>query len=104
MAKKKTTDAVEILHALYVKGDPQRLAALERKREMAQIAGQVDDRRTQAGISQAELARLAGTTQSVIDRLEDADYSAYSLNLLRRIASALKCRLQVRFVPQRSRK
>jgi hypothetical protein len=44
------------------------------------------------------------TTQSVISRLEDADYERHSLTMLQRIADALNCRLEVRFVLRRSRK
>jgi DNA-binding XRE family transcriptional regulator len=95
-----TTDAVEILHRLFIKDDPERLAALEEEREKLQIAGQIYELRTQASLSQAELAKLVGTTQSVISRLEDADYEGHSLNMLRRIARALNCRLEVHFVPE----
>jgi predicted transcriptional regulator len=45
------------------------------------------------------LARKVGTTQSVISRLEDADYDGHSLAMLRRIASALEKRVEIRFVP-----
>jgi len=36
--------------------------------------------------------------QSVISRLEDADYDGHSLAMLRRIASALEKRVEIRFV------
>jgi len=101
--KKKTTDAVEILHARYIKGDPEKLDALQREREKALIAGQIYDLRTQAQLSQTELAKMVGTTQSVISRLEDADYEGHSLAMLRRIAKALNCRIEVRFVPEKKR-
>jgi transcriptional regulator with XRE-family HTH domain len=55
----------------------------------------VHDLRTEAGLTQKELADLVGTTQSVISRLEDADYEGHSLFMLRRIATALKQRLLV---------
>ena len=100
MGRKKTTDAAKILHALYIKDDPERLESLQREREKAYTAGQIYDMRTRAGLSQAELAQRVGTTQSVISRLEDADYEGHSLNMLRRIAGALNCRLEVRFVPE----
>jgi ribosome-binding protein aMBF1 (putative translation factor) len=100
MAVKKTTDIVKILHARYIKDDPERLESLQREREKAYIAGQIYDMRTHAGLSQAELAERVGTTQSVISRLEDADYEGHSLNMLRRIARALNCRLEVHFVPE----
>lgn len=98
--KKRTTDAVEILHARYIKDDPKKLDALQQEREKALIAGQIYDLRTQAQLSQTELAKRVGTTQSVISRLEDADYDGHSLTMLRRIAKALNCRIEVRFVPE----
>ena len=99
--KKRTTDAVEILHARYIKDDPEKLDALQREREEALIGGQIFELRTQAQLSQTKLAKMVGTTQSVISRLEDADYDGHSLNMLRRIAKALNCRLEVRFVPEK---
>ena len=104
MTKKKTTttNAVKILHNRYIKNDPKRLESLKEEREKAYIAGQIYDLRTQAGLSQAQLAKLVGTTQSVISRLEDADYSGHSFNMLRRIASALHCRVEVRLVPEKA--
>lgn len=100
MKAKTTTDAVKILHGLFVKGDPERLACLEQERQKLQIAGQIYELRTQAGLSQAQLAKMVGTTQSVISRLEDADYNGHSLNMLRRIAKALGCRIEVYLVPE----
>ena len=53
------------------------------------------DARTNAGLSQKELAALIGTTQSVISRLEDSDYEGRSLTMLERIARALNKKLTV---------
>ena len=53
------------------------------------MAGLVHDLRTQAGLTQKELAARIGTTPSVISRLEDADYGGHSLSMLRRIAAAV---------------
>lgn len=58
--------------------------------------------RTAAGLSQAQLARRVGSTQSAISRLEDADYKVHSLSMLQRIATALQRRLEVRMVPTRA--
>lgn len=44
--------------------------------------------RKDAGLTQAELAKKASTTQSVIARLEDAEYTGHSLTMLERIATA----------------
>ena len=77
-----------------------RLKDLEKARQEADIAARIYELRQQANLSQKQLAEVVGTTQSVISRLEDADYHGHSLEMLRRIATALHCRLQVKIVPQ----
>ena len=72
--EKTTADAVEILHRLYVRGDEKRAAEIEEERRKATVARQIYDLRTRAGLSRRELAEELGTTQSVIRRLEEADY------------------------------
>ena len=55
----------------------------------AEVARLIYDARAAAGLTQAQLAHLVGTTQPVIARLEDADYRGHSLAMLVRIATAL---------------
>jgi len=93
---------VKILHNRYVKGDAKRLASLESEREKAAIAAQIYDLRNKAGLTQKQLADLVGTTQSVISRLEDADYRGHTLSLLERIATALHCRVEVQLLPDKA--
>ena len=96
MAKKeKTSNAAKILRDRYVKDDPQRKASVEAERVNAQVARMIYDLRGDAGLTQKELAELVGTTQSVISRLEDADYEGHSLSMLHRIAEALQQKLSV---------
>ena len=52
-------------------------------------------------LSQAELAKMIGTQQSVISRLEDADYQGHTLTILQKIAQALGKELQFRMVDAR---
>jgi len=99
--KRKTTDAVEILHRRYYQGKPERLAALETARANDQVARKIATLRIEAGLSQRQLAKLIGTTASVICRLEDADYEGHSLAMLNRIAAALNRRVEIHFVPER---
>ena len=56
----------------------------------------VREMREAAGLTQAQLARKVGTTQSVIARLEDADYTRQSLPMLERIATACGVALKLR--------
>lgn len=103
MVKKRrpTTDAVDILHRRHYAGKPKRLAQLDVARSDAAIGREIYALRADAGLTQRDLAKLVGTTPSVICRLEDADYDGHSLAMLRRIAVALKKRLEIRFVPDR---
>lgn len=96
---KTTSDAVEILHRHFVAGDPEKLAELEKIRAEDAVARKIYDLRTKAGLSQRALAKLVGTTASVICRLEDADYEGHSLAMLNRIAAALNKRVEIRFLP-----
>jgi ribosome-binding protein aMBF1 (putative translation factor) len=63
-----------------------------------EVAQMIYDARTDAGLSQRELAERIGSRQSVIARLEDADYTGHSLSMLQRIGNALGQRLELRFV------
>src|SRR5207249_10702178 len=99
--RKPTTDAIEILHRRYYQGRPDRIAALEEARANDEVARKIYQLRTKAGLSQRQLAKLVGTTASVICLLEDADYEGHSLSMLRRIATALHRRVEIRFVPLR---
>ena len=74
---------------------------LEEARANEEIARKIRELRTAAGFTQTELAKLIGTTASVICRLEDADYEGHSLAMLRRIGVALNQRVKIRFVPIR---
>jgi ribosome-binding protein aMBF1 (putative translation factor) len=96
--RRPTTDAVGILHRRYYIGKPDRLAALKEARANDAVARRIAALRQQAGLSQRQLAKLVGTTASVICRLEDADYEGHSLTMLYRIAAALNHRVEVRFV------
>jgi DNA-binding XRE family transcriptional regulator len=96
-----TTDAVEIIYRRLFEGKPDRLKALEGVRADDEIARKIFGLRTKAGLPQAQLGKLIGTTASVIRRLEDADYEGHSLAMLRRIAAALNQRVEIRFVPIR---
>ncbi len=48
----------------------------------------VREMREDAGLTQSQLAKKVRTTQSVIARLEDAEYTGHSLSMLERIAAA----------------
>ena len=96
---KKTKDAGAILDRLIGK-DRKLRRQVEVAKLSLSVAQMVYDARTTAGLTQAQLARLVGTTQSVISRLEDSDYGGHSLSMLQRIAEALHRRIEIRFVSE----
>jgi DNA-binding XRE family transcriptional regulator len=53
------------------------------------VAQSIYDLRERHGLTQKGLAARVGTTQSVIARLEDADYEGHSLRMLARVAAAV---------------
>jgi DNA-binding XRE family transcriptional regulator len=96
--RRKTKSAVDIIHKRLYRGKPNRLAELEEARATAEVARKIYTLRTDAGLTQAELAKLVGTSRSVISRLEDDDYEGHSLAMLRRVAAALNKRVEIHFV------
>lgn len=66
----------------------------------ALVATEVFRVRTERGLTQTQLAKMVGTHQPVIARLEDADYGGHSLSMLNRIAESLGYKVQIALVPQ----
>lgn len=90
--------ALQKAYDRYIGDDPRQQAAFDEELANSQIARKIYEIRTKAGLSQRELAKLVGTTASVICQLEDSDYQGHSLSMLRRIAAALNKRVEIRFV------
>jgi DNA-binding XRE family transcriptional regulator len=97
--QRKTSDALEIINKKFFRGRPERLAELAEAEAEDEVARKIYQLRKSARLTLAQLAKLVGTTASVICRLEDADYEGHSLAMLRRIAAALNRRVEIRFVP-----
>jgi DNA-binding XRE family transcriptional regulator len=106
MTQKKNPFRSKSLRAAYdryIGDDPQQQAVFEEELASAEVARKIYDLRTKAGLSQRALAKLVGTTASVICQLESSDYQGHSLSMLRRIAAALHRRVEIRFVPVKRR-
>lgn len=98
---RSVSDALQVLEE--VTGDaPELRNAIEDETLNARIAQLIYAARTDAGMTQKMVAQRVGTTQSVIARLEDADYAGHSLSMLNRIARVLGKQIEVRFVRPKS--
>lgn len=96
---KKTNDALKIIKRM-MKEDPELQEMVRESSINAQVSQIIYDARKQAGLTQQQLADLVGTTQSVIARLEDADYEGHSLSILARIAGALNQKVEIKMSPK----
>ena len=94
----KTNDALKILNRM-TSEDSEMEEMIEEASLNAELAQLIYHARTQAGLTQQQLADRIGTKQSVIARLEDADYEGHSLSMLKRIAQALNQRLEIHLSP-----
>lgn len=83
-----------------LKSDPTLKERLERADRAWDIAFQIYDLRKKSGLTQAQLAKLVGTKQSNIARIESADYTGYTFKTLEKVTKALKAKLEIRIVPQ----
>jgi ribosome-binding protein aMBF1 (putative translation factor) len=93
------SDALQYCWDRFIGDDPELISEYEECAADVEVAQLIYDMRTDAGLTQRQLAKKVSTTASVICRLEDADYEGHSLAMLRRIAEALGKRIEIRFVP-----
>ena len=102
MIHRKTTDAIKILKH-QIRHDPEARKKLREATLNARVAQAIYQARTNAKLSQRALAKLIGTQQPVIARLEDADYDGHSLSMLQRIAEALGKKIDIKLVDDSTR-
>ncbi|MCK5115609.1 MAG: helix-turn-helix domain-containing protein [Candidatus Aegiribacteria sp.] len=62
------------------------------------ISDKLRERRRECGLSLSELARLADTSPATLSRYENG-WTRFEVATLRKLASALNCRLKIEFVP-----
>jgi predicted transcriptional regulator len=77
--------------------DPDVQAEYDRLGPIFAVVGEMVEARHEAGLTQAEIARRMGTTQSVIARLETARHMP-TFDMLTRYAAAVGKRVEVRVV------
>jgi transcriptional regulator with XRE-family HTH domain len=98
--KKDTADFDEFLAEQL--SDPAFADVFEEEKPKVDLAIKLAKLRTEAGLSQKELARRVGTTQSGIARMESPQYAGHSVRMLRRVAFALGRRLRIEFEPAKT--
>ena len=98
---KRKKDDLDRLTEKLLKQDPSFQEEFDKAGQAWDIAFQIMDLRKKAGLTQKQLAELVGTKQSNIARIEDADYTSYTLTTLEKVTKALKAKLEIRIIPSR---
>lgn len=78
-----------------LKKNPNLNKVLDDSSRAIKIANQIYSLRKERGLTQEDLARAIGINQSNIARIEDADYSNYTLSTLTKVAAGLSADLNI---------
>lgn len=71
----------------------------EEERQALEVALKVAKLREEKGLTQQRLAKLMGTSQQAVSRIESGEYEGFTLKTLEKIAEATGTRLKIEFVP-----
>lgn len=78
--------------------DPEFRAHYQEERQALKLAMKITKLREKKGLSQQELAKLMGTSQQAISRIESGDYEGFTLKTLKKIAEATGTQLEIEFI------
>ena len=78
--------------------DPEFKKHYQEERQSLKLAMKIAELRNQKGLSQQELAKLMGTSQQAISRIESGEYEGFTLKTLEKIAEATGMRVKIEFV------
>jgi len=80
-----------------LEADPELAAMVEEERRKLEIGFKIQRMRQAAGLTQTQLARMVGTAQSAIARIESGEYERLSLTTLLKVTHALGSSLDIQF-------
>ena len=78
--------------------DPEFRAHYQEERQALMLAMKIAKLREKKGLSQQQMAKLMGTSQQAIYRIESGDYEGFTLKTLQKIAEATGTRVKIEFV------
>ena len=77
---------------------PEFRAYYQEARHALNLAMKIAKLRQKKGLSQKQLAKLMGTSQQAISRLESGEYEGFTLKTLEKIAGATGTRVKIEFI------
>ncbi|MBU2054855.1 MAG: helix-turn-helix domain-containing protein [Proteobacteria bacterium] len=78
--------------------DPEFKTHYQEERQALKLAMKIAELRDKNGLSQQQLAKLMGTSQQAISRIESGEYEGFTLKTLEKIAEATGMRVKIEFV------
>jgi DNA-binding XRE family transcriptional regulator len=78
--------------------DPEFKRHYDEERQALKLAMKIAALREQKGLSQQELAKLMGTSQQAISRIESGEYEGFTLKTLEKVAEATGMKVKIDFV------
>ena len=78
--------------------DPEFKVHYQEERQALILAMKIAKLREKKGLSQQQLAKLMGTSQQAISRIESGDYQGFTLKTIEKIADATGTRVKIEFV------
>jgi DNA-binding XRE family transcriptional regulator len=78
--------------------DPEFKRHYDEERQALKLAIKIAALREKKGLSQQELAKLMGTSQQAISRIESGEYEGFTLKTLEKIAEATGMKVKIDFV------
>ena len=78
--------------------DPEFKTHYREERQALKLAMKIAKLREKKGLSQQQMAKLMGTSQQAISRIESGEYEGFTLKTLEKIAEATGTKVKIEFV------
>jgi DNA-binding XRE family transcriptional regulator len=78
--------------------DPEFKTHYQEERQALKLAMKIAKLREKKGLSQQQMAKLMGTSQQAISRIESGEYEGFTLKTLEKIAEATGTKVKIEFV------
>jgi len=78
--------------------DPEFKSHYQEERQALKLAMKIAKLREKKGLSQQQMAKLMGTSQQAVSRIESGEYEGFTLKTLEKIAEATGTKVKIEFV------
>ena len=78
--------------------NPEFKAHYQEERQALKLAMKIAKLREKKGLSQQQMAKLMGTSQQAVSRIESGEYEGFTLKTLEKIAEATGTKVKIEFV------